>query len=440
MESMVAPEDACAMPKPGPERIEAALGIIDDHPWLLPGTLTLASVALGLIFSLGAWGWPDQAPHWWFMPRDLWATWRNAQIVGSGHGASVYGGGTKLLALPGLAVLLAPLAYVADHFHLVGGWPVEPPHPRAWLILDPAALALGSSVLWPLDAFARKLGIGTARRLALGGVAAVVAWTVVAPMGHPEDLVAVAVALYAVLAGAEGDWDRAAWLMGGALAFQQVAVLALPVVVALGCRGAVRPWARVGAMAWRSSLLPGTLGLSCLLSEPAATWSHLVAGHTVTPWETPLAAFAPGGQAGPLRMVAVVGSIAIGFAVYRRDVTMADLPWWLGLSFATRLVEPLQCPYYLAPAALMFSLACATGRASRRATIVVGVAAMALGPATGTWQEHHPWRLWTVLVAVVWVMTLVSAPGMHKDGDRGDAAQGGADRGSEGFGGVAALA
>ncbi|MDA8393446.1 MAG: hypothetical protein M0Z87_11770 [Actinomycetota bacterium] len=379
------------------------------RPHVLPFVLSALSVLAGLVFSLGNLGVPGQARGWWFMPRDLWATWRDAQMVSWGQGAYVYTAHTHLLALPGLAVLLAPFAFLADHLHLASGWPVQPPHPGAWLMLDPVALALGTVVLWPLDALALRAGVGGKRRTLIGLVGAGVAWGAVAPMGHPEDLLALALSLWAAMAAADGRWERAAWLMGAALSVQLLAALALPVVIGLAAKNRDRPWMRVTAMLQRAAFLPGVIGLACLAAAPSATWGHLVGGHTSNPWPTPLAVLAPSGYAGPLRLVEVGAAVAVGFVAMKRELSVAALLWWSGLAFSTRVLEPLQCPYYLVPAALLFSLAAVAGRRGKGA-LAAAVAAVLLGPLTGTSQEYHPWSLWLTLLALVGTMAYGSLP------------------------------
>ena len=46
--------------------------------------------------------------------------------------------------------------------------------------------------------------------------------------GHPKDAVAVACLLYACLAASEKRWSRFGWLIGAAVAFEPVVLLALP--------------------------------------------------------------------------------------------------------------------------------------------------------------------------------------------------------------------
>ena len=379
------------------------------RPRVLPLVLSGLSVIAGLLFSFGNLGVPGQAPGWWFMPRDLWATWHDAQMVSWGQGAYVYTAHTHLLALPGLAVLLAPFAFLSDYLHLASAWPVQPPHPGAWLVLDPVALAIGTTVLWPLDSLALRAGVSGKRRTLIGVVGAGVAWGAVAPMGHPEDLLALALSLWAAIASADGKWERAAWMMGAALSVQLLAALALPIVIGLAAKNQERPWLRVAAMLGRASFLPGVIGAACLAAAPAATWGHLVGGHTSNPWPTPLAVLAPNGYAGPVRLVEVGAAVAVGYVAMKRQLSVAALLWWSGLAFSTRVLEPLQCPYYLVPAALLFSLAAVAGRRGKGA-LAAAAAAVLLGPLTGTSQEYHPWSLWLTLLTLVGTMAVGSVP------------------------------
>lgn len=375
--------------------------------WLMPLGFSAAMILSGVIFSFGAWGWPGQGPGWWFMPADLWATWRDSQLISSGHIGLLYSSGTGLLALPGLPILLSPFAYIAHHIGLKGGWPVQSRHPSAWPLLDPLALAMGASVLWPLNSLALRLGVERRRQIWLNICGSAVAWAVVAPMGHPEDLLSLGFALRSLLAASEGRSSRAAWLSGIALLLQQVSVLAFPMVAAIVWMNARRPLREVAKFLLRAAIIPATVTAAVFAAGPASAWKHLAEGHTNTPWTTPLIALAPGGQAGPLRALAVIGAVAIGIIVVRRRLQLIDLPQWLGLAFATRLLEPFQCPYYLAPAVLLFTLS-STLRGSWKAAIGGGLIAISLAPLTGQWQEHSPWRLWGTLLILLGTTIAIS--------------------------------
>lgn len=378
---------------------------------LVPLAATLAYLAAGLVFSFGNLGLPGQAPGWWFMPTDLWATWHNAQFVSWGRLGQVYAAHTQLMALPGLAIVLAPLAWLADHAHLASGWPSETAHPGAWVLADPAALLLGSSVLWALDRWARRLGLSTTERAALAAVEAAVAFVAVAPMGHPEDLVSVAFVLYAMEQAQAGQVRRAGWLAGVALSMQQLAALGGGVLAALAMAGTKGKDAKaaLAPMALRAAVVPGAIAAWCLISAPAATWAHLVAGHSSNPWPTPLAALAPAGDAGPLRMVELVGAALAGLGLWRSDRSGVQIAWWMGIAFSVRVLEPLQTPYYLTPAMAAFVLAAfASRRPVRR--IVASAAAIGIGVATGPFQEGHPWSLWLTILAFTATAAAASVP------------------------------
>ena len=66
---------------------------------------------------------------------------------------------------------------------------------------------------------------------------AVVLWNVSVIWGHPEDAVAVGLALYALIFALDGRWTGAGWLIGAAMATQPLVVLMFPVVLALAGRG-----------------------------------------------------------------------------------------------------------------------------------------------------------------------------------------------------------
>ncbi len=380
-------------------------------PWLLPASASILFILAGLVFSFGNLGLPGQAPGWWFMPTDLWATWHNAQFVSWGRLGQVYAAHTQLMALPGIAILLSPLAWLADKAGLHSGWPIETAHPGAWLVLDPAALAAGSSVLWALDLWARKLGLDTKTRAALLVVETAVTFVAVAPMGHPEDLVALALLLYAMDRADQGRFAQAGWLAGAALATQQLAALGAGVVVALAIsnRNGRSTTSTLWAIGARAVAVPGALAAWCLIAAPGATWSHLVAGHSSNPWPTPLGALAPGGDAGPLRLAELLGAAMAGVALRKGSGGGADLVWWTGIAFSMRVLEPLQTPYYLTPAMALFALAAfAAGRWQR--AILTAILAAGIGIATGPFQEGHPWALWITILAFTALAAAASAP------------------------------
>ena len=132
-------------------------------------------------------------------------------------------------------MLLAPVAMVSGALGLGESIvPVLLAHPTSWLLLGPAMLALGSSCLVAFDAMAEDLGVGRRLRIVLCWMEAVVIFQVVAMWGHPEDMLALALALYALLGAFRARWSLAGWLWGAAIVIQPLVALAIiPVFVGI---------------------------------------------------------------------------------------------------------------------------------------------------------------------------------------------------------------
>ncbi len=89
---------------------------------------------------------------------------------------------------------------------------------------------MAASVLFALDAVARRWGYSEARRFALSLVAGIGVVSAAVFWGHPEDCIALALVLWAALAvdrAGVGGLHRAAWLLGLAVACQPLALLAV---------------------------------------------------------------------------------------------------------------------------------------------------------------------------------------------------------------------
>ena len=122
---------------------------------------------------------------------------------------------------------------IAEHLHLTESLAqFGTARPTAWLLLGPVVLLIGASCLPALDAVAEEAGVSRRNRIALVWCEATLVFLVVTMWGHPEDMVALGLALYRLLAGRRGRWTSAGWLWGGALAFQPLVVLLFPLALA----------------------------------------------------------------------------------------------------------------------------------------------------------------------------------------------------------------
>ncbi|MDA8281462.1 MAG: hypothetical protein M0Z63_13805 [Actinomycetota bacterium] len=284
--------------------------------------MTVASVA-------GAMGWSllavvhGDGMTMWRVPGDIWGTLRGAHVIAWGDIGGVYLAGTGLVSFPGTAVLLVPVALASSALGLTESFPYPLPHPTAWLVLGPYDVMVASVALFAVDALARRLEVPAGRRAWLSVAGAIALFPVDGLWGHPEDAVAVGLLLYALLAGLDGRFVRAGWLAGAAVAVQPLVLLGLPVLAA------VVGWRRLPGLVVRAALPAAALVAVCLVGAEHATVHALLDQPNfpridrVTPWT----ALAPrvGGRgrslavaAGPGRLVALAGAVAVGGGLWWR--------------------------------------------------------------------------------------------------------------------------
>ena len=196
-----------------------------------PLLLSCTTVVAGMLY-LFFWGRVVHRGDAWTSAGDLWGIFRAAHYVGWGYLGGVYDPSTGFISLPGMPTLLAPVAVLSGSLHLTeSAMPNFLQRPRAVLILEPAELVLASTVLFAADALAERLAVTSRNRLVLSILVAMVAWPVVAIWGHGEDVLALTLAGYALLAVLNGRWARGGWLLGLGIAVQPLVALLVPLVV-----------------------------------------------------------------------------------------------------------------------------------------------------------------------------------------------------------------
>lgn len=372
-------------------------------------------LAVGMAYSLY---WGDDVLHAgrWQVPGDLWFTLRSATAYVHGPAAAIYGGGDHLVTLPGILVVLAPVALVAHAGHLSMGLPVTlVTYPTAWVVVGPYEMLVASTVLVAVDVVAERAGVTPRARLGLALVQAVVLSDVDVLWGHPEDALAMALLVAAVAAVDGGRTDRAGWVLGAALAVQPLVVLAVPVVLAW--RGGWRPvptalrlvLPSMVLLAWPLAGAP-MVTVHALVDQP-----NFVRVDHPTPWAALSPALGPGVvAAGPARVVGVGLAVvlAVGVWVWRRHrgaVSLCEAMWLIGVALALRCAfEPVLDPYYAWPAVAALVL-CAAMVAGGRRLAVVAV------PALGTMvvaQLHltGPLLWWLALLGGLGVTAVAACP------------------------------
>jgi len=319
-----------------------------------PVAVTALSLATGMAFCL-LWAPVVRHTHIWLVPWDIWGAYRSAHFIGWGDLGNVYGAGTGLVTFPGVLLLLAPIAMLTGTFGMSENFPFILAHPTAWLVLGPYEILISCSALFACDALAERLGVGRGRRRLLCVAEGVVLWNVSVMWGHPEDALAVALAIYALVLALDGRWSMSGWLFGAAVATQPVVVLMLPVMLALAGRNRALP------LLVRASL-PAVL----LLGTPLAAEFHVTVRALVdqpnfpnidhrTPWTSLAPRLGGSGlglsvAAGPGRVVAIILACVTGWMARR----WRDRPEMIVLAAALTLAlrcftESVMVSFYVWP-------------------------------------------------------------------------------------------
>ena len=265
-----------------------------DVTWII-GTTALF-VVVGMAYVL--W-WPAVVRHhsyYWIVPGDFWYSVRTAHWIGWGSLSYVYSNyRSALVTLPGFEVIFTPFVMLSSALHLSEVAPglAGPAKPTAWLLLGPLALLCVAVPLSASNGLARRLGFSSARRRLLVLAEAAALWPAVAIWGHPEDLLALGLAVFALTKLVDRKWTAAGWLLGAALTMQLLVVMLVPILIALV------GWRRIAPVLLRAAILPGFLAVVVLVPDfHAAMWvlanqpSDPTVNH-LTPW------FALGATVGP---------------------------------------------------------------------------------------------------------------------------------------------
>ena len=178
------------------DRREALAGRVRLHKW--PILVTILVLATGMAYSL-AWGPIVRHRAMWVFPEDIWGAYRSAHFIGWGSLGSVYAAGTRVVTFPGILLLLAPLAMLSGSLGMTESFPHLTPHPTAWLLLGPYEIVIGCTALFAFDALATHLQIPPSRRVMLCFAEGVVLWPTLVIWGHPEDALALALAVYGLV-------------------------------------------------------------------------------------------------------------------------------------------------------------------------------------------------------------------------------------------------
>lgn len=378
-------------------------------PIVVSGTFILT----GLLFTF-LWGPVVHHLHAWIDSGDLWDTYRAAQWVGWGNEGSVYQHQIYALYFPLMAVLLAPVAMINQHFSLADPYPFYIAQPPALPLLITYVLLLSVVMLFAVDRALRSLDIRGGRRIAVLWITAVLLWPTVVMWGHPEEALCVSFILWALVAIRERRWVAVGWLMGFAVAFQPYALLLLPMVIGLAPGGQrLRTIVRSAALSVALLALP-------FLQAFHATFRAVFEQPTYYPpnHPTPLLSLAPRighgvYSAGVGRYFVVFCALATGYWAWTRGLRALWVFWVAGVLFTLRAVcEPVMAPYYVWAATVFLVLVAAAKGAARltAATLVIS--------AAGLVAYHHAsrWGYWLPVVVLELAALAVSYPGRAAHG------------------------
>ncbi|HUI02503.1 MAG TPA: hypothetical protein VLZ77_03095, partial [Acidimicrobiales bacterium] len=404
-------------------------------------------VGLGLAYAFRWGSVVRHTPSEWISPDDLSETFRASVALAHGHLNAIYQSSSRFVEFPGILIVLVPFAAlygsmhttfieIFDHQRLVttpqglvakthtiwdAGTTASGAHnamvyavqPQWFAALFPWVLIVSCVALFALDALAERLGVPAPRRAVLCVAQVVVLWPTVVFYGHPEDPVALALALYALVFALDGRWTGAGWLFGAAMAFQPLVIVVFPILVMMAGRR------RAAALSLRGALPLVALTVPSLAANLHTTVHDLatqpafpdVPGTRQTPWT----ALAPslGGRGtdtkiggGPLRVATLVLAVVVAFWARRWRPRPVMLVWAVALALALRsYTESVMTPYYMWPA-----LAVALVVAGRARTLGLWLAVALAVAVTVTAQWYlGVFAWWGVDVGGISALLAVSA-------------------------------
>jgi hypothetical protein len=428
-----------------PSRVVLYLGRVVEgllaHIW--PIVVSVANVGLGLAYFF-RWGSVVQhIPSSWTMPYDYAYTYLAASQLAHGHIGAIYSSHISFVEFPGIVVAMAPLGALSGVFHttlfqVVGGQAYVIQHysihysaipflTPGWFIIggkeyvaDPQwaiatgfyALLLGCTALFAFDALAKRLRVSQPRRAILTVVEAVLLWNVTVLWGHPEDAVAIALAVYSLVLALDHRFKGAGWLFGAAVAFQPLVLLMLPVLLAMAGRKSAL------GFAIRSILPAATLVAFPLIANFSTTFHALIEqpNYPNRDHATPWTALSPqlGGKGltfavagGPGRVVAILLAVLVGIWVFRRWRERPELLVFacvLALSFRDYTESVMDAYYPWAALAVGVVLAARCTRWRFAVAIALAIAATIVAQWSLAWL---PW--WIIQMGALTALLIVSA-------------------------------
>jgi hypothetical protein len=409
-------------------------GWLRIHFWPIVGLIAL--FAAGMSYSLFWFPVVHHLPYW-VTSGDLWATFRDAHyVIWDGEGR-IYGASTSFVTFPGIAVLLSPFAWLQEALHLSDSWPVFFPRPTGWFVLGPIDMLCGGVLLFPLDALARRFSLSSTRRAVATLLEVVLIFPTVAFWGHPEDSLALALGLYALLAAYDRRWLHSAAFFALAVVFQPLILLIVPIALSYVPAKKWPAFGTVMAIPTAALLIPPLIQewgptTYAIFKQPnfprvdhPTPWMSLAPVLTRARWATGLTIhYSPEKHkyvygpvrgfigetvsAGPGRTIAIVLACLVGVWVAHRKPPLAEVVWWAAFSLALRCVfESVMDPYYVVPSlVLVVVLALTVGKIR----FLLTLAAAAVCTKTSYWHTGE-WRYYLFVTVSLLAALAFSWPG-----------------------------
>ncbi len=345
-------------------------------PKLRSDVVLSAIIAIGfLVVSLGiSTGAQLFFPlHGWLYAADFFALMRDAHMILWGGFGIFYSPGIGQTPHPLGAISLVPLAEFSSLMHYIEPFPYPLSRPVIWLWgLGYMSIYLFIYVLAATSAY-RRLGLPESRRGWVAGSSAILAAFCLFPWGHPEDVAAMALALFAFVDLREGRTTRGAYLAGAAAAFQPLTLLFLMPLALIQVRGL----SRLASFIARAVVIPLAVALpamagnfssslSAILSEPQSARLRF---NRPTLWDSLLQFHHDQISTGWFRVAMLLIALGVGIVLRiawrKRQVDARTLLVVCTAGLALRaFLEPTQVAYYLSPY-LAFGAIALVGTASR---------------------------------------------------------------------------
>jgi hypothetical protein len=412
-----------------------------------PCIASVVYVALGLAYVFRWGSVVRHIPSLWISPVDLSDIFRASSAIAHGHFGAIYQAKSTVLSFPGILFLLAPVGAFSGHFHTVFAEITRNHHlvtqptyvlshtsqilntgtitsgagqaneyavqPQWFVFLAPYVIVLSCVALFACDALGEQLQVPRSRRALLNLVEAVMLWPVIVIWGHPEDAVAVGLAVYALVCATDKRFTWAGWLFGGALAVQPLVVVMFPLLLVMGGKGRA---ARL--------VVQGLLPAAAVTIGPLASDLHDTVHNVVTQpafpdingtHQTPWTFLAPklGGEGvdttvggGPLRALTLALAVGMVWWARRWRSKPEMLAWAAAAVLALRVyTESVMTAYYVWPALAVGMVVGARGSRPRFGIAVV------VGIVTTVVAQWHlgvfPW--WSLDVAGVTGVLIAAA-------------------------------